>query len=46
MAGLTPPSKTVVRLLLANPKVDLESKDKDSKTLLWWAARNGCKAVV
>jgi ankyrin repeat protein len=46
MSGLTPPSETVVRLLLVNPKVDLDSKDKDGKTPLWWAAHNGCKAVV
>jgi len=33
-------------LLIANLKVDPDSKDKDGKTPLWRAACNGCKAIV
>jgi ankyrin repeat protein len=33
-------------LLLAKLKVDPDSKDKGGKTPFWWAACNGCKAII
>jgi ankyrin repeat protein len=38
--------EAVVKLLLATGKVDVDSKDKDSQTPLWWAAKEGHEAVV
>ena len=37
---------TIIRLLLAADNVDVESKDRDSRTPLSWAAGNGHEAVV
>lgn len=38
--------KTAVSFLLKTGKVDVDSKDKDGWTSLWWAAWNGSEAVV
>jgi ankyrin repeat protein len=35
----------VVEVLLTRD-ADMDSKDNDTQTPLWWAARNGHKAVV
>ena len=36
----------MVRLLLATGNVDVESKDRDGRTPLSWAAENGHEAVL
>jgi ankyrin repeat protein len=38
--------ETILQLLLANPKVDSDPKNKDGRTLLWWAACMGHEAIV
>jgi ankyrin repeat protein len=36
----------IVELLLATGNVDVDSKNKDGQTPLWWAASGGHEAVV
>jgi len=36
----------MVKLLLANGRVKPDFKDKDGRTLLWWAADSGYDAVA
>jgi ankyrin repeat protein len=38
--------ETVVKLLLDTGKVEADSKDKNSRTPLFWAVENGHEAVV
>ena len=37
---------SVVKLLLDTHKVDVDSKDSNGQTPLWWATKNGKTAVV